>query len=613
MHLIHIQELASGDLDLRLEMHAGEIPPYAILSHRWGAPSDEVTFRDLVDISSVKQKKGYQKVMACCAQALEYGLSYAWIDTCCIDKSSSAELSEAINSMYSWYKGSRVCFAYLEDVLSDENPLEIDSPFQRSVWFTRGWTLQELIAPVEVIFFDSRWSTKIIGSKSSLADLISKITGVQKHILMDREKIHTASVAQKMSWASRRQTTRVEDEAYSLLGIFGVSLATIYGEGRRAFQRLQEEIMKTSSDHTIFAWQGQVEPNGMLATSPRSFADSAGYKSLNYNDFIDRFDINKESLKPYYTLTNFGLQIQLPIVSMWPHFKGYHFAFLAASHGADAQSVIIFLRQRHDRPPGHFSRVQVNGHTVIHRRIPHGGYLQCAPASRVIISGSEPQGLTNISSSVSENPRNSCAYLRTRISVTEGLYSASGLLRMDRFVSNNFTLGLPGEFRQSIFIYPPVYLPEQTMKLCEGQSLILEFCVGDFQLGCKTLGTVAFGMHLGEPWTSANLHWGYDQNETSSDKTKHKDVDEKLTYEPFTGVSIWQRDPSRIILPRQDALKKRKDAWVLGTWFDYLKEFRFDVSLEHASVPGQPFSNWVLDVNISRLYGPSRENLIELA
>ncbi|KAK2773686.1 het domain protein [Colletotrichum kahawae] len=363
MYLLRAQEVDNtGTLDVELELHVDNIPPYAILSHRWGSPADEPTFKELMcQTAAVKQKKGYRKLLSCCALALEYGLSYVWIDTCCIDKSSSAELSEAINSMYSWYEASNICFAYMEDVPPGDYIMDDRSAFRNSIWFTRGWTLQELIAPNEVLFFDSGWSLRALGSKSTLSELLSSITGIQEEILTHREKLHTASVAQKMCWASRRQTTRVEDEAYSLMGIFGVSMPTIYGEGRKAFLRLQEEIMKGSADHTIFAWDSDEdhEYQGMLAKSPQSFRQSGHFTSMSYNEFADRYYSENADLQPYYTMTNFGLQIQLPIVSMSPHFEGYYFSFLAAFH--EDRSVIIFLRQRDDRPAGHFFRTHFNG------------------------------------------------------------------------------------------------------------------------------------------------------------------------------------------------------------------------------------------------------------
>ena len=163
-------------------------------------------------------------------------------DLCCIDKTSSAELSEAINSMYRWYQESGVCYAYLADVPPNA--------FSKSRWFTRGWTLQELIAPSTVIFLDQKWQE--IGTKSSLQRVISEITGIPTDILLGGD-LEDASIAQRMSWASKRETTRVEDAAYCLMGIFSIHMPMLYGEGERAFIRLQEEIMRVSDDHSLFA------------------------------------------------------------------------------------------------------------------------------------------------------------------------------------------------------------------------------------------------------------------------------------------------------------------------------------------------------------------------
>ncbi|KAB5545471.1 heterokaryon incompatibility protein-domain-containing protein [Coniochaeta sp. 2T2.1] len=202
----------------------GTCPRYAILSHTWS--DDEVTYQDMTtDREAATLEKGYSKIVAACRQArrqaddvqyVDEPLDWIWIDTCCIDKSSRAELSEAINSMYLWYSHSNVCFAFLSDV-----HCRVDmAQFSGSRWFTRGSTLQELLAPATGAFYSSTWD-----------------------------------IAQRMSWASRRETTPKEDIAYSLLGIFGVSMPLIYGEGGiKAFVRLQEEIMKDSSDQSIFAF-----------------------------------------------------------------------------------------------------------------------------------------------------------------------------------------------------------------------------------------------------------------------------------------------------------------------------------------------------------------------
>lgn len=350
-------------------------PPYAILSHRWGLAADEVSFEDFKgDLTLARQKKGYRKVEGCCIQALKDKLNYAWIDSCCIDKSSSAELSEAINSMYGWYGAAQVCYAYLEDITTEQDPRAPDSAFRQSPWFTRGWTLQELISPKDVRIFSGRWTH--IGDKTTLADLIEEITNVSKDILLDRNMLHSACVAQKMSWASRRQTTRLEDEAYSLIGLFGINMPTIYGEGSRAFIRLQEEIIRVSSDHSIFAWDGTNELSGMLATSPKQFANSAEYRAMEYVDYASRFCITEKTawvgdgpirgdvinlggVQPNYAMTNFGLQIQLPTFQIY-RIRECCFACLACTHGEDGKSVVISLYRRPGRPSDHFYRTLFN-------------------------------------------------------------------------------------------------------------------------------------------------------------------------------------------------------------------------------------------------------------
>ncbi|EEU42739.1 uncharacterized protein NECHADRAFT_28110, partial [Fusarium vanettenii 77-13-4] len=239
MRLINIETL-------KLETFLGEVPPYAILSHTWG--EGEVTLQDL-DSDDLEEKPGWKKIVGFCQTVTEH-LSdpprYAWVDTCCIDKTSSAELSESINAMFRWYKESDCCFAYLQDVESEN--LE---RLEQSRWFTRGWTLQELLAPVTVDFFDQDWD--FIGTKVGLGERISQRTNIDIETLRTGD-LSEASVSQRMSWASNRQTTRLEDIAYCLLGIFDISMTMLYGEGEKAFIRLQEEILKEYDDHTIFAW-----------------------------------------------------------------------------------------------------------------------------------------------------------------------------------------------------------------------------------------------------------------------------------------------------------------------------------------------------------------------
>ena len=182
------------------------------------------------------------KIRDACAAARKDGFRLIWIDSCCIDKTSSSELSEAINYMYAWYAGAQVCYAYLVDVSAQDDLGAEGSQFRESVWFTRGWTLQELLAPFEVTILSQDW--RVIGSKRGLVDIIEQITGISTEALLRETPLGDFSVAQRLSWASHRRTTRVEDRAYSLLGIFDINIPTLYGEGERAFRRLQEAIMQ---------------------------------------------------------------------------------------------------------------------------------------------------------------------------------------------------------------------------------------------------------------------------------------------------------------------------------------------------------------------------------
>ncbi|KAH7070227.1 heterokaryon incompatibility protein-domain-containing protein [Paraphoma chrysanthemicola] len=303
------------------EFFGSNIPQYAILSHTWG--DQEVSFADLPFDQSTEARAGFQKISFTCAQAIRDGLKYAWVDTCCIDKSSSSELSEAINSMFAWYKNSAHCYAYLSDVLE----ADLNESFSKSRWFTRGWTLQELLAPHDVIFYDQQW--KVLGKRSEHAEWISEIAGIDAAALLqstntDAKDVGLGSfcVAKKMSWASHRVTTRLEDIAYCLLGIFDVNMPLLYGEGDRAFLRLQEEIIRRSDDDSILAWglePAMNHPRGLipekvwdemtewyisedlLASSPKDFRNCA---SLKYTS---------GSVSPF-TMTNAGLQVQLQLV-----------------------------------------------------------------------------------------------------------------------------------------------------------------------------------------------------------------------------------------------------------------------------------------------------------
>ncbi|KAL9093956.1 MAG: hypothetical protein Q9165_003626 [Trypethelium subeluteriae] len=287
------------------------IPRYAILSHRW--EDEEVLFKD-IESDNWEQMAGANKIVGCCREAAQFGFDWVWIDTCAIDKSSSAELQETINSMYFWYQRAGKCITYLSDVLCCGMPGEAERLLNRSLYFTRGWTLQELIAPIDIVFFDGEWNS--IGTKSELIGELSSITGIDIDILNGRAEVQTASIAKRMSWAAHRMTTRIEDQAYCLLGLFSVKMPMLYGEREAAFIRLQEEIMKHSDDHSLFAWEPAEYPpkerftdrkllvrhRGLLAESPLEFARSRHIRPNR----------RYEESAPY-SMTNKGLSIALNV------------------------------------------------------------------------------------------------------------------------------------------------------------------------------------------------------------------------------------------------------------------------------------------------------------
>ncbi|THU89808.1 HET-domain-containing protein [Dendrothele bispora CBS 962.96] len=315
------------------------IPPYAILSHTWG--EQEVTFQDIQTPKEARKKKeGYAKLQGACAHARRYQFDYIWIDTCCIDKESSTELSEALNSMYKYYQGGQVCYAYLSDVKYCEDPNPIGSSFRRSKWFTRGWTLQELLAPPVVVFLGEEW--KEIGSKSSLRSLITAITGIPSRVLLSSD-YRNISIAQKMSWAAWRNTKRIEDRAYSLMGLFGVNMPPIYGEGgEKAFLRLQQEIIRSSSDRSIFAWSVQSNEHeecngrGLLARSPSDFRASGE---------VGISDIGEVDERTSYSMTNNGLHIHLPFRNSGDH-SDLHQAYLHCRSEKTGECVYIWLQKQ---------------------------------------------------------------------------------------------------------------------------------------------------------------------------------------------------------------------------------------------------------------------------
>ncbi|KAE9362978.1 HET-domain-containing protein [Stipitochalara longipes BDJ] len=317
------------------EFFGSQVPPYAILSHTWG--KEEVTFQDITSSAHPPTyKAGFAKIEGCCTKAAQDGYEYVWIDTCCIDKSSSAELSEAINSMYKWYAEADICYAYLSDIRSafvDSNELDgLDASrptrsFTTSKWFTRGWTLQELIAPRSVEFYAEDWTD--LGTKSSRRDDISIITGIDVRVL-DGENPAICNVAERLSWAAPRQTTRIEDAAYCLLGIFQVHMPLLYGEGDRALIRLQEEILKTTEDYTLLARNAGtllVPPTyglpGALARQLSEFKSTKplGQSLWRYSDLVNVSHYTSLPQKNMVaevtpTLTARGLHICLPVLKV---------------------------------------------------------------------------------------------------------------------------------------------------------------------------------------------------------------------------------------------------------------------------------------------------------
>ncbi|KAI9064955.1 HET-domain-containing protein [Trametes sanguinea] len=338
--------LSTVDYKLRSFPSVEGAPPYVALSHRWDAEG-EVTFPDIHNLDRARSMSGWPKIENACKIAAKNDILWIWIDTCCIDKASSAELSEAINSMFALYLHSRICLAYLGDVPAGDKATSSRSFFRTSAWFTRGWTLQELLAPAAgMILFAQDWS--VIGTRHDLASVIEEITGIDRHMLTDvstrffgadsskqwTARLRANSLAKRMSWAARRVTTRPEDRAYSLMGIFGVHMSILYGEGgANAFRRLQLQIIRQSADQTIFAWGQHLDssvvdgwmrsvgpkhlhscpgPSPLLAPSPDAFANSGGLRPVSLRDFAEASCLPSMTASHYYQ-THHGIHIRLPL------------------------------------------------------------------------------------------------------------------------------------------------------------------------------------------------------------------------------------------------------------------------------------------------------------
>ena len=357
-----------------------EIPVYAILSHTWGP--DEVSHQEFVWInraralsaspipastspsgqdaqtalmlalemmirgnsgvpsrslseSHLMKRVGYSKIINAAEQARGQGCNYLWVDTCCIDKTSSAELQEAINSMYRWYRDAEVCIVYLSDIPKNHHgdfrtaSETARSAFTNSRWTQRGWTLQELIAPVVCRFYFQDWT--LMGEKVEFLQELSEATGIPVHVLEETRSLSEVSVAERMSWAAHRQSTRIEDTAYCLLGIFDIHMPLLYGEGEKAFIRLQEEILKTTDDYSLFAWRAkesqQSTYRGLLARSPSEFESC---RSIERESVMSTFPIAS---------TPIGLCVQLEFLAD-PQDKGRVLAMIRSSNSMNQRLAI---------------------------------------------------------------------------------------------------------------------------------------------------------------------------------------------------------------------------------------------------------------------------------
>ncbi|KAK6438082.1 hypothetical protein LTR95_005715 [Oleoguttula sp. CCFEE 5521] len=340
--------LNATTFELKYFHSVAQAPHYAILSHTW--EDEEVIFQDMRDLETARVKQGWQKMHHTCEQARKDDLEYCWVDTCCINKESSAELSEAINSMFNIYKNATVCYIHLADVTdfftledgligaqhdpdtynpeihtqySDQVADEREAQWAQSVkvhaftsarWWTRCWTLQELLAPCESKFFNKAWN--LIARLHDVIMIVSKCTNIDLEVLHHHTDPLELSVAKRISWASYREATRREDVAYSLFGLLDINLPLLYGEGDRAFVRLQEELIRTNADLSTLAW-GLYNTDGSLEAA-QSLHDG---HSILFASSPDAFrgcgDValsDRLSSAVPGRLTNRGLELELPVI-----------------------------------------------------------------------------------------------------------------------------------------------------------------------------------------------------------------------------------------------------------------------------------------------------------
>jgi len=246
----------------------GPIPSYFALSYCWRSPKRQL-LETFYDPRAILQPKSFPGLAKVCEAAVESGVDSVWVDTCCIVGTTDRELAAAINSKFRRYRESKLCFVYLDDLDGLGNA---EATLCESRWFTCAWTLQGLIAAREIQFYDRRW--EFLGSKRALLATLSKHTEIDSRVLADAQCLSDVPVGTRMSWAARRKARREEDRAYSLLGLFGLHMTITYGEGGKAFRRLQKKISHAFDDSSLLAWQspGAKDYHGLMAESPAGFA-----------------------------------------------------------------------------------------------------------------------------------------------------------------------------------------------------------------------------------------------------------------------------------------------------------------------------------------------------
>ncbi|KAK7965197.1 hypothetical protein PG988_010201 [Apiospora saccharicola] len=327
------------------EFNEIDVPEYVILSHTWG--SEEVSFEEMTSPAKGRHraKEGFHKISLFASVAARHDFRYIWVDTCCIRKDSSSELSEAINSMYTWYKNARRCYVYLNDVDSDS-----EEEFKRCRWLSRGWTLQELIAP-EDVFFYSKHGEMLFAKEHRLGEL-SALTGISQEHCVENE----------MGGKEGNDEAR----GYGLLFAWDTRCQyadALWRGGQKAFIRLQEEVMKRSDDQSLFLWKKKEESYttylGLLAPSPREFVDSPDVVFAE-NFFEDR----------PYSSTNKGISIRLDLVPSRPDADEHdvYIALLNCQHpGHDAGKPIgIFLKRLEGN-----QFVRIDAHRILDAAHPH--------------------------------------------------------------------------------------------------------------------------------------------------------------------------------------------------------------------------------------------------